>query len=48
VHRRIVTGGGSAGVKLPQFTAVNTLLGNLKTAINGTYHAFGACQEVCV
>jgi ribosomal protein L37AE/L43A len=39
VHRRIVTGGGSASVKLPQFTAVNTLLGNLKTAINGTYHA---------
>lgn len=41
VHRRIVTGGGSASAKLPQFTAVNTLLGNLKTAINGTYHAFG-------
>jgi hypothetical protein len=41
VHRRIVTGGGSASAKLPQFTAVNTLLGNLKTAFNGTYHAFG-------
>jgi ISXO2-like transposase domain len=27
-------------VKLPQFKAVNTLLGNLKTAIGGTYHAF--------
>lgn len=40
VHRRIVTGGGSASAKLPQFTAVNTLLGNLKTAFNGTYHAF--------
>ena len=26
--------------KLPQFKAVNTLLGNLKTAISGTYHAF--------
>jgi len=38
-HRRIVTGGGSASVKLPQFIAVNTLLGNLKTAIHGTYHA---------
>jgi ribosomal protein L37AE/L43A len=40
VHHRVVTGGGSASVKLPQFTAVNTLLGNLKTTIKGTYHAF--------
>jgi transposase-like protein len=39
-HDRIVTGGGKASVKLPQFKAVNTLLGNLKTAITGTYHAF--------
>jgi ribosomal protein L37AE/L43A len=39
-HERIVTGGGKASVKLPQFRAVNTLLGDLKTAINGTYHAF--------
>ncbi len=39
-HERVVTGGGKASVKLPQFRAVNTLLGNLKTAINGTYHAF--------
>ena len=27
-------------MKLPQFNAVNTLLGNLKTAIAGTYHGF--------
>ena len=39
-HERIVTGGGKASMKLPQFKAVNTLLGNLKTAIRGTYHAF--------
>jgi ribosomal protein L37AE/L43A len=39
-HERIVTGGGKASVKLSQFKAVNTLLGNLKTAISGTYHAF--------
>ena len=39
-HQRILTGGGKASVKLPQFKAVNTLLGNLKSAINGTYHAF--------
>ena len=39
VHDRTVTGGGKASVKLPQFNAVNTLLGNLKTALTGTYHA---------
>jgi len=39
-HERVVTGGGKACVKLPQFKAINTLLGNLKTAIGGTYHAF--------
>ena len=39
VHDRPVTGGGKASVKLPQFNAVNTLLGNLKTALTGTYHA---------
>jgi hypothetical protein len=33
--------GEAACVKMPQFNAVNTLLGNLKTAIAGTYHAFG-------
>jgi len=40
-HERVVTGGGRASVELPQFKAINTLLGNLKTAISGTYHAFG-------
>jgi len=40
VHERIVTGGGKSSVKLPQFTAVNTILGNFKTAIAGSYHAF--------
>ena len=39
-HERIVTGGGKASMALPQFKWVNTLLGNLKTAITGTYHAF--------
>lgn len=39
-HARTVTGGGAASVKLPQFRAVNTLLGNLKTAFAGTYHSF--------
>jgi hypothetical protein len=39
VHDRTVTGGGKAAVALPQFRAVNTLLGNLKTALTGTYHS---------
>jgi len=39
-HQRIVTGSGKKAVLVPQFRAVNTLLGNLKTAIGGTYHAF--------
>ena len=39
-HQRIVTGGGKASVGKPEFKAINTLLGNLKTAITGTYHAF--------
>ena len=39
VHERIVTGGGAASAKLPQFRAVNTVLSNLKTALAGTYHA---------
>lgn len=43
-HERIVlrpnVHGPAACVKLPQFRAVNTLLGNLKNAITGTYHAF--------
>lgn len=39
-HERTVTGGGAASVKLAQFRAVNTLLGNLKTAFAGTYLSF--------
>ena len=39
-HEPTVTGGSAASSKLPQFKAINTLLGNLKTALSGTYHAF--------
>jgi transposase-like protein len=39
-HERHVTGGGRHSAKLPQFRAVNTVLGNLKTALTGTYHSF--------
>lgn len=40
VHERIVTGGGKASAQHHEFSAVNIMLGNLKTAIAGTYHAF--------
>jgi transposase-like protein len=39
-HDQHVTGGGKASAKKAQFWAVNTVLGNLKTALSGTYHAF--------
>ena len=37
-HEPIVTGGRHPD-ELPEFKWVNTFLGNLKTSINGTYHA---------
>jgi transposase-like protein len=41
LHEPHATGGGAASAKHPSFLAVNTVLGNLKTALAGTYHAFG-------
>jgi transposase-like protein len=40
VHDRNPTGGGTAAAKHPKFKAVNTILGNLKTALRGAYKAF--------
>lgn len=44
IHQRIVTGGGKASAKHPEFQAVNIMLSNLKTALTGTYHAFKFCK----
>ena len=41
LHEPHVTGGGAASAKHPSFLAVNTALGNIKTSLSGTYHAFG-------
>jgi len=41
LHEPHTTGGGAASTKHRSFQAVNTVLGNLKTALAGTYHAFG-------
>lgn len=38
-HEVIVTGGRHPN-DLPQFRWINTVLGNLKTSLNGTFHAF--------
>lgn len=38
-HDKIVCGGGSASVEEPEFYWVNTILGNLKSALRSTYHA---------
>ena len=38
-HQRDVTGGGQAA-QTPQLRWVNTVPGNLKTALAGTYHSF--------
>lgn len=40
LHEPHVTGGGVASVNHPSFLAVNTVLGNIKTSLAGTYHAF--------
>ena len=39
VHHRTVTGSGRASVEVERHWAVNTVLGNLKTAMTGIYHA---------
>ena len=38
-HDKIVCGGGRTSVEEPEFYWVNTILGNLKTALRSTYHA---------
>ena len=38
-HEVIVTGGGPKSVTLEAFTWVNTMIGNVKNSLSGTYHA---------
>ena len=37
-HEKIVVGSGRASVQRPEFRWVNTILGNIKTALRSTYH----------
>jgi len=39
-HERHITGGGRQGARTPELHWVNTLLGNLKTSMAGTFHSF--------
>ncbi len=38
-HDRTVTSGGRGSVEVEEHWAINTVLGNLKTAMTGPYHA---------
>jgi len=38
-HHYVVTGGGPSSVSLETFNWVNTMIGNVKNSITGTYHA---------
>jgi transposase-like protein len=38
-HKSIVTGGGYESMKIPAFSWVNIMLGNVKRSLHGTYHA---------
>lgn len=38
-HTVIITGGGPESVKIPEFNWVNTIIGNVKNSLRGTFHA---------
>lgn len=38
-HKVIITGGGATSVKIAEFKWVNTIIGNVKKALHGTFHA---------
>lgn len=38
-HKVIITGGGAQSVKIEDFKWVNTVIGNVKKALHGTFHA---------
>lgn len=40
LHESHITSGGASSAKHPSFQAVNTALGNIKTSLSGTDHAF--------
>ena len=41
-HKRIVTGGGAASVDKVEFIWINTMIGNVKNAMRGSYHSINS------
>jgi transposase-like protein len=39
-HRQVITGSGKKAGKNPVFTWLNTILGNIKNSLRGSYHSF--------
>ena len=48
-HERVVVGSGRASVQRPEFRWVSTILGNIKSALRGTYHAIrpSTLSDIC-
>ncbi|MYB35173.1 MAG: transposase [Gammaproteobacteria bacterium] len=46
-HEAVITGGGCATVEKPGFYWVNTILGNLKTALRSSCHSFKPKYAQC-
>ncbi len=46
LHDSIVSGGGHQSVTKEEFTWVNTMTGNVKNAITGTYHAIKPLEKL--
>ncbi|MBW2671704.1 MAG: transposase [Deltaproteobacteria bacterium] len=40
IHEQHVVGSGKSAVENPSFKWVNTILGNVKNSLRGTFHAF--------
>jgi transposase-like protein len=40
IHTTVITGSGKKSAQHPIFTWLNTVLGNLKNSLSGTYHSF--------
>ncbi|MBB3121076.1 hypothetical protein FHS03_004149 [Massilia violacea] len=40
MHKTVIAPKGQAGTEIEPFRWLNVLLGNLKTALSGTHHAF--------
>jgi len=49
-HHQVIVAGGKKPRDLPDFKWVNTIIGNVKTSLNGAYHAFrfGKYSERCL